>query len=109
MSQSESAILIVDSNILFAKNDVEIISSAFGNELSECRRYQSIELLLPEIVRAELVFRKVEYASQLTADAEKKLRTLARLTSSPEQPVDVRDSLRNKIEDRIQEDRRAPS
>jgi predicted nucleic acid-binding protein len=88
MSQSESAILIVDSNILFAKNDVEIISSAFGNELSECRRYQSIELLLPEIVRAELVFRKVEYASQLTADAEKKLRTLARLTSSPEQLVD---------------------
>lgn len=95
--------MVVDSNILFTKNDVEIISSAFGNELSECRQYQSIEFLLPDIVRAELVFRKVEYALQLTADAEKKLRTLARLTSSPEQVVDVRDSLRNKIEERIDE------
>ena len=56
---------------------------------------------MPDIVRAELVFRKVEYASQLTADAEKNLRTLARLTSSKEQSVDVRDSLRSKIEDRI--------
>lgn len=100
-SNAPSSILVVDSNVLFTKNDIEIVNSTFADELLECRKHQRIELFLPDCVAAEIVFRKVELATQLAADAQRTLRMLARLTASQEHAIDVRDSLRKRIEERF--------
>ncbi len=77
-----TTLVVVDSNILYTKNELEIINRDFATDLSECQWYERQQLLIPKVVISKLVFQKVMYAAALIADAAKALKTLSRLTES---------------------------
>src|SRR2546430_15516411 len=77
-----TTLLVVDSNILYTKNELEIINRDIATDLSECQRYERQQLLIPKVVISKLVFQKVMYAAALIADAVEALKTLSRLTES---------------------------
>ena len=96
-----TTLLVVDSNILYTKNELEIINHDFATDLSECQRYERQQLLIPKVVISKLVFQKVMYAAALIADAAKALKTLSRLTESETVAVEDHKLARRKIERRI--------
>ena len=96
-----TTLLVVDSNILYTKNELEIINRDIATDLSECQRYERQQLLIPKVVISKLVFQKVMYAAALIADAAKALKTLSRLAESETVAVEDHKLARRNIERRI--------
>jgi len=62
-------ILVPDTNILFAKNIGEIVRSSFHEDFQQCSVFASIRILIPEIVRDELLFQKFHIACKSNQNA----------------------------------------
>src|SRR5260370_6178413 len=75
-------ILIVDSNVLFTKNDVEVINSEFLEKLEQCRAFARIQLCIPRICLAEIISQKSAFADSQLAHAERALRNINQLTDT---------------------------
>jgi hypothetical protein len=96
-----ATLLLVDSNILYTKNQIEIVHKEFLADLAECRRYQRVQLLIPKVVISEIIFQKVIFAAGLIADAAKALKTLSHLTQSETVTVEDYKLARRKIQRRM--------
>ena len=78
-----SIVLIPDTNILYARNDVEVINSAFPQKMSDARKYAEIQLVIPRICLQEILTQKCEFAESHLNTAAKSLGIVTRLTNKP--------------------------
>lgn len=96
-----SVTVMLDSNLLFAKNDVEVIAPAATALLEECSKYADVEICIPEVVYQELLFQKVVFATTLLADVRRNLTTLEKLTGTRQPTLLSQDELKEQIRSRL--------
>lgn len=94
-------ILLVDSNVLFTRNDVELVNKDFLETLRQCRTYSSLELWIPRICLAEIIFQKVTFAQARLNEAHKSIRIIAELADVPPLTVAKEDSVARAIARRL--------
>jgi hypothetical protein len=94
---SQRVLLIVDTNILYSPNDVEVISAAFSEKLIEARKYAELQLVIPRICIQEIIVQKCGFAESHLTKAAKSLGILARLTSKPTSNIQENRGLRDAV------------
>ena len=96
-------VLVPDTNVLYTNNKIDIVSQEFSNLILKFKDTFNIRLLIPEVVRGELLYQKFYNTKFEFSKAKDSLKNINLLTGSTlELPVDESDlkiNLNKKFDD----------
>jgi hypothetical protein len=94
-------LLILDTNVLFTKNDSEVINPALLPKLHECRKYTTFEVCIPRICLREVVVQKCIFANSHLKSAAQSLRVISGLTGRPAEALNPEAAIKLGIQRRL--------
>lgn len=87
-------LVIPDTNCLFTKEIGSIVSGGFENAWKRAVENGNLELVVPSVVRDELLARRMHVVSQSLANAGKNLETISKISGKPLKSLPTLESLR---------------
>ena len=93
--------VIVDSNVLYAKDVTKLVSSKFMATWQECLTLASLNLLVPEVVKGERIYQLVSTAEKAIENAVKNFDTIAKVTGKETPKLPTVEQLKADVEKRF--------
>ena len=94
-------LVVIDTNVLFTKNDVELINNETFAKIQQARTYATFQLCIPRICLAEILFQKCTFGGQQLTQASKALSIIARLTDAKPASIDSYPSFSRTVAKRL--------